>query len=495
MCGTYGHILSKPGATKQQNRAIEQKRAENCSSYGKPLPPAPLARETEVFIGLPSHRVEPEMMLKQGCTTCGTCKHYINEVTVVSSEYAGWTAGVCAAKGRLILGPYQSAEARGCDFREYGAVQNGSEGKALLESMQYLPLFSESLASIPLTPVASYFKAKAEGFIEPSEYPTDKPVEDGDFAAGIRSWRRFEDPDGSGNAVYFPVYDPATFDDDLRELIPKTGSDEHPELYVDHFGGMYALGVAWMELDETPALWGMPGTGKTELLRYAAWIMQIPFRRISFTASSEIDDVIGKMLFKDGETVFKYGSLPKGWTSPCVLCLDEPNTAPPEIWQRVRPLTDNSKQMVVVENEDEILGRHDDCYMALAMNPPWDVRNIGALEIADADSNRLFHTFVDLPPEELEREIIKERVKLDGWEIADSLLDSVMATAKSLREMADNQSIPLTWAIRQQIKVARALRWYAPVTAYRRAAGDFLEPEVQEILLDQVRANFTIDED
>jgi hypothetical protein len=145
--------------------------------------------------------------------------------------------------------------------------------------------------------------------------------------------------------------------------------------------------------------------------------------------------------------------------------------------------------MVLDMNEGEAISRHDDCYLGFAMNPAWDVKNIGANPIGDADANRLFHVFIEPPPEVLEREIIKNRVALDNWEISEDMLDMLMAIAKDLRSLISDGTLPITWGVRPQIKVARALRWFDVPTSYRRAIGDFLEPESQEKLLDVVRSH------
>mgnify|MGYP002353856858 CR=1 FL=1 len=192
---------------------------------------------------------------------------------------------------------------------------------------------------------------------------------------------------------------------------------------------------------------------------------------------------------KEDGTHFQYGRLPLAWSHAGVICIDEPNTGPPDVWQFIRPLTDNSKQLVLDVNNGETIYRHNSAYLGMAMNPAWDVRNVGTIEIGDADANRLFHVYVDLPPEKLEREIIKARVKLDGWELSGPQIDMVMAIARDLRELTEQGTLPISWAIRPQIKVARALRWFDTITAYRRAVGDFLEPEAQQALLDAVRSH------
>ena len=136
-----------------------------------------------------------------------------------------------------------------------------------------------------------------------------------------------------------------------------------------------------------------------------------------------------------------------------------------------------------------MIDRHLDCYPGFAMNPAWDARNIGANQIADADANRLFHVYIDLPPTSLEREIIRNRVAVDGWEISDDQLDMLLNIAADLRDLSKDGTLTMTWGIRPQLKVARALAWFDTVTAYRRAIGDFLEPRQQEALLDMVKAH------
>jgi hypothetical protein len=103
------------------------------------------------------------------------------------------------------------------------------------------------------------------------------------------------------------------------------------------------------------------------------------------------------------------------------------------------------------------------------------------------------HLYIELPPETLEREIIRKRCEHDGWEIPADKLDMVMAVATEVRALTDNQTLPISWAIRPQLKVARALRWFDPLTAYKMASADYLEPQQQQLLLDVVKANLAPD--
>lgn len=479
-CSKTGKVLALPGTNQKHLEKIAELTAGGCSFYGDPEHKATIS-DMHLTVAFPNPAVYTDPIvphLQEAVKSCGMCKWYMDDETV--TEHFGWWTGMCTAKGRLILGSRQTYEARDCEYRQFGHQVEDWRSVTLLPEFEdgfwTKGSFKELLAKQALRP-------------DPRQYETDKPVSPEDTVDGIRAWRKVLDPEGSGNHTFLPVFDTAFFEDGERVKIPQAGDDEHPESYLDHNGAVYKVSVAWMELDETPALWGVAGTGKTELLRHMAWLMQLPFERISITGSTELDDLAGKMLFIDGETKFQYGRVPLAWTKPSVICLDEPNVGPPDVWQFIRPLTDNSKQLVLDQNAGERLPRHTSAFMGLAMNPAWDAINVGTQTIGDADGSRLLHLFMELPPPDVEREIIRARVAFDGWEISDAQLNTLMAIAADLRGLVENGSLPISWGIRPQIKVARACRWFELVQAYRMGAADYLEPQAQEEMLNVVRAH------
>ena len=478
VCGRYGTVLDSPKFTEtNQTKKLQEHIASSCPSYGQPLPYRPEFKFEVSFPDLDelNKGLDEDKKL---ISNCAACKFFIPDETV--AQELGWMAGLCTAKGKLILPSRRVAEAKECEYRQFGTPRSSTDGVVLL------PEYGESYAVVD--PIKSYFEAQ-ESIIDPSVYETDKEVTEEDAALGIRAWRKVDDGTGE-RFTYLPIYDKTRFTPAEQALVPSAGDDEHPELYVDHFGGVYLAAVTWGELDETPALWGEPGTGKTELFRHLAYLMQLPFRRISITASTELDDIAGKMHYTpERGTYFQYGRLPIAWTRPGVICIDEPNVGPPDVWQFLRPLTDNSKQLVLDQNEGEVISRHQDCYMGMAMNQSWDAKNVGTMQIGEADANRLFHVLVPRPPEKLEIEIIKQRIRLDGWEMDDASIKMIMGIAEDLRNLIEEGTLQISWAIRPQIKVARALHWFDPLTAYRRAIADYLEPEASQALLDVVRAH------
>jgi hypothetical protein len=64
-----------------------------------------------------------------------------------------------------------------------------------------------------------------------------------------------------------------------------------------------------------------------------------------------------------------------------------------------------------------------------------------------------------------------------------------MRVAKDIRGLCDEDALPITWAVRPQLKVARASKWFDLKTCYRMAVADFLEPESAEQVLDVVNSH------
>ena len=481
-----------PLYTERQNEGVAQAKAGSCPDYFKddpdgPTPgletPKPLSG-TVVMLPDPERlslvaAKEPDEIVR----SCLQCANYVPPEKMVESGL--WNMGACAVRGIAIGKRDVVSIAAPCAYRTLGA-----RDEAAITRMQLAPEYTATTIG-SLTSVADFVKEAEVKYVEPTTYPTDREVSDDDKAMGIRAWRAVYDPEvRGGEPVYLPIFDVDFFSPEEQAAIPRTGDDEHPEEYVDHMGLTYKAAVLWMHLIETPALWGEAGTGKTEFFRYMSWLMVMPFNRFSFTAATEVEDMAGKMHYEPSRgTYFEYGRVPNAWRKPGIICLDEPNVAPPDVWQFIRPLTDNSKQLVLDMNNGERITRHPHAFLGLAMNPAWDVRNSGTATLADADGSRLMHIYVELPKPDVERKIIADRCKLDGFIIGEDQLDAIMNIARELRALCANDTLPITWGIRPQIKVARALRWFKMSTAYRLATADYLEPDQQQIILDVVKSH------
>lgn len=471
--------------------AIYQERARGCDKFASvDSAPAVDIPDSIDFLKVADQLPAPESMMGRVRTgNCFSCANYVSGDTMAES-LGITTAGGCRPMGLIMRNGSSTDMPRVCGT--HAAVgprtpiaEAGPGSWAVDPLLTRAHVYSMKVEAVALGPVK---------IVEPTTYETDAPVTDEDKALGIRAWRNVWSESGAskkgkGTRVLLPVFDLDFFTEEERAAIPRTGDDELPEQYIDHQGMTYKAAVIWRHLNETPALTGQAGTGKTEFFRYMAWLMCLPFHRISVTGSTEVEDLAGKMHYEPSRgTYFEYGRIPRAWTKPGVICLDEPNVGPPDVWQFIRPLTDNSKQLVLDMNNGERVERHPNAFLGMAMNPSWDVRNSGTTQLADADGSRLMHIFVPMPNEETERKIIARRCLVDGYEIPEDLLDAVIKIAADIRAQSDEDALPITWGVRQQIKVARALRWFDLPTAYRLAAADYLDEEAQVAILDIVKA-------
>lgn len=482
LCGRKMLPLVRPHQDPAAQTRTLNHMAKNCTMYGEQVKIDSLRSDAapDMAVGIDTNVPDPT---NDGSTpACFGCKNYIPPSAVQSRT--GWIGGICKATGNLMPDSMTQNYALVCG--RYSR-QVGPRPRDPFGTFTLFPHYSDTFGY--KDPTAAY-KSAIDSFVNPQDYPTDRPVTPKMQERGIKAWRKVSDPEGYGPDVFLPIFDELSIPESDRDLIPKTGDSEHPELYADHSGILYDVTVFWMKLDETPALWGAGGTGKTEFARHMAYLMGLPFHRINITASSDVDDLAGKILFEDGETKPHYGRLSRAWCSKCVMLVDEPNTGQPEVWQLTRPLFDNSRTLHLDSLKSEKIHRHADCYPVLAMNPSWSPLNVGTQEIGDADASRLMHIYFDYPPDALEREIIQRRLRLDGWQMPEDKMSCFMTVAKKLREQADEGIMHASWGLRQQIKAARALRYLTPVKAYRRCLGDMLEPQQLEGLLTEVKSQF-----
>jgi len=479
MCGFF----DKPIGRRLDSEAMDlpqvaKKLGEHCPGHNQPRSDRPKKLYDVAFPDTPN---EPTGYPAgdENVKTCYSCKHYAAQ-DVVMTEW-GWSTGACSRLGALIPSANVSLIGRACMVSEFGMSRTTLLGVTLF------PEYQEDFLTPDL--IGAY---KANNAFDPLTHETEKPITEEQKNKGIRAWylvRDMERPEHD-TGIYLPIYDLDRYDPIERSKVPQSGDDEHPESYLDHNNAVFQIAALWVGLDESPALWGPPGVGKTELGRHLAWIMQLPFVRISITGSTELDDLAGQMHYVEGQgTEFRHGRLSAAWKKPGIILLDEPNVGEPEVWQFLRPLTDNSKQLVLDMNQGERINRDDDAFLLMAMNPAWDPRNVGTQVLGDADQRRLMHVSMSMPPEDIEKQIILTRCKADDYELPLTTLKAIMGIAKELRGLSDQGTLPTTWGVASQIKVARATQFFSLQQAYRIAVGNFLEPKQADMILDVVKSH------
>lgn len=521
VCAVRLLSIGRPGSKTEQT--APKKLAPTCKEYNQPVTLADVHADP-----IPIEIAFPNMVAQStppnnpdSVNSCTSCAYFVNERVV--EEGTGWTrTAFCSAKGVLMFRDRLPRYAKGCEFRSY-------DGGA--SALDYRPWSGRGITLLPelqepvnkADPKFIIQRMRAGQFDDPRSFTNpEKPVSALARSLGIKAWRKIDDQTGFGPSVWLPVFDlefmieererifKKSIEDPSAKLpeivplpegwdlavemakVPQIESDEKPHKYIDHANLVYMTTVMWVRLGMTPAFWGPAGVGKTEFFRHIAWLMQLPFERVSINSSSEIDDIAGKMLYSpERGTYFHLGRVSRAWGKPNVLLVDEPNTGPPEVWQFLRPLTDNAKQLVLDQDRGQFIKAWQSCYLGMAMNPAWDIRNTGTSELADPDASRLMHITLDLPSEDIERAIIEQALLDDRWEDGPELkhvVDTLMKVAADLRRMSKEGTIPISWGIRNQIAVARVKRYLTWRMAYRVGAADALEPQVRDIVMESVNS-------
>lgn len=486
VCGLLSKLIGRPGQVDTP-RPIADIVGEKCNSWTnqsiqwdhtvmrqKPIYPLQIAMRQPMPDSM--GQKNPERV-----RSCSQCVFFSAEGK--TEEETGFMSPMCRAKGQLLLADRMTAYASECDVK---SEWRPSDETFLAQAIIFLPELQDGYGKPNL---AAQLKGRSG---DPELYESDKPVTAEEKEQGIRAWRKLIDPSGYGKDVFLPIFETSYFSDQTdREDIPRLGvGDPPPEAYVDYNGFAYTLAVLWRELDLPPALWGQPGVGKTELFRHMAFLMNAPYKRFSITESSELEDLAGAPQYSpELGTYFRPGRFVKAWSSTCVICVDEPNRGPRDVWSFLRPALDDAHRLTVEADSGRHYDRYDHCYLGTAMNPSWDARNIGSESLASADLSRMMHMFVDLPPDHVERKILGDSLARDGADPtqAKKLIDLAMSIAPGLRQYARDGSIPVFWAIREQKKVVRAMQFFSPVQAYNLAVGDALDPEQRETILTEVR--------
>ena len=503
-CQTKGIPLGMEPKSIKDRDAFEAAMGSACSLHGKPVAPGKPAQILGNVGAVPVFINPVDRSLHSEPGNCREC-HFYAEPSTVRKAFS-WPMGMCLAKGNLLPPKMLPRAPKGCSMGVSGVslgMANGMIDSASqtpvqdvkIEDFKLLPIYTENTSG-PTTAA----RAIRRPLEDPNKYETDAPVRDSHRAKGIRAWRKIPHPHfpDSKQAPFLPVFDPEFFPPEERALIPTVGDRYEPELYVDHSGMLHQLAVNYA-IGKTPALIGPAGTGKTEGFVHLAFMTQLPFARISISASSEVYDILGKHLVKEGPsgesiTVWVDGRVPKRWRKPGVLLIDEPNAGPADVWQVFRPLTDNASQLVLDQDEGQVIDKDPWCLFGMAMNPAWDPRYVAVNELNEADGNRLGSIWVDYPPEDVERDVIISKCNSVGYQVTNETVDQMLTIGTEIRKLADpvvGGEITVSWGVRLSVAMALYSRYLTLSEAANMAIGNRMDPQQRELILAVVRDHET----
>lgn len=475
MCSRFGHIYGNVG-NESVYVDMAVKMASGCTSFGEAPAVAPAKH-----LSLGWFNPNPGL-LNQANTTPSTCRDCVNLDVAMNG---------CAATGRIIFSERHMIEASMCAWGKPDGY--GTPHEQVEPQMQSLGTDTQVFVrggmttQKPAPKKAAPRQKLASAIFDPTTHTSDAPVSQDHMDRGIASWRKLVTK--RGKTYHLPIFRTDFFGADA-ELIPTAKSEQgDPTLYIDHAGLLEEFAVQVYKKDLNLVIMGEPGTGKTDGWRWLGNQLNMPFVRLAYNEASEPDQFLGLYEFDPAKgTYLNPGFLPEWWTKPCFLLSDEPNTPDSNaIVQAYRSMNDSSRELVVYKNR---FIRHDYCFHAMAMNPHWDFRNIGAKPLASADSRRLSFFWMPNPDDAMLRQIISNTVeRLDGVAPEAALLDILIRIGNDLRQMSKDGTLPDFWTVSQEIKVARLVDDFGIEGAYRRAYFNYIDPNDAEAAMGAIKSH------
>lgn len=205
-------------------------------------------------------------------------------------------------------------------------------------------------------------------------------------------------------------------------------------------------------------LTGHAGTGKTSIIQQLAAYIKQPFIRVNMNGQTTISDFVGYNTVINGNVEFIYGVLPLALKHGYWLCVDELDSAGPEILTVLNPVTEIGGQLMLKEKGCEIIPPHRAFRIFGTANTVGcmeEFRHIyqGTNQMNTALLDR-FRTYrVDYLPSDKEVDVLVGKVPACPRKAAEGLVE----LANQIRSGFASQNLERTFSIRALIDLAEML--------------------------------------
>ncbi len=208
---------------------------------------------------------------------------------------------------------------------------------------------------------------------------------------------------------------------------------------------------------------GVPGLGKTLLVRTLGQALRLEFRRIQFTPDLMPSDIIGtEILEEDHGTGKRYFKFQQGPVFTNLLLADELNRTPPKTQAAL--LEAMQERTVSYAGVTHVLPQP---FFVLATQNP--IEQAGTYPLPEAQLDRfLLHIRVDYPDEQEERTIITQTTGSASAPVnAVMAADDILALQRLVREVHVSPDV-MTW-------ITRLVRASRPATAEAAEVRDWVK--------------------
>ena len=159
---------------------------------------------------------------------------------------------------------------------------------------------------------------------------------------------------------------------------------------------------------------GPTGCGKTRFIEHMAYRLELPLLTVSCHEDLTAADLVGRFLFKDGETHWQDGPLTLAVRYGGICYLDEIVEARKDTTVIIHSLTDD-RRMLYLDKTGEVIRAHRDFMMVLSYNPGY--QSI-VKDLKQSTKQRFASLLFTYPTKEVETEIIRTETELDEEESA-----------------------------------------------------------------------------
>ena len=244
---------------------------------------------------------------------------------------------------------------------------------------------------------------------------------------------------------------------------------------------------------------GVPGLGKTRLVRTLSHVLDLPFSRIQFTPDLMPSDVLGTTVFNTSTAAFEFN---KGPIFSNIVLIDEINRAPAKTQSALFEVME--ERQVTTDGTTRLL---ENPFLVIATQNP--VEHEGTYRLPEAQMDRfLFKIEIDYPSLDHEIQIIKNASDRQAVRETDligrvataqeiinyqSIIKQVVTDENLMRYIAlivhktrNNHALSLGASPRASLAILNASKAYAAIEGRDFVSPDDIKTVVQPILSHRV---------